>query len=447
MSGRITALAAGLAVVAISAFAPAAGASTFSGRVAGTLPKPSKGLSTVRAVRATDLVIVRVAKVRSHRYRLKVPAGRYWLFAATSRFRGKPGIDRPVGKVMRLRKGKTKKVKVSLKKRRKRAHAAQAGFVTVKHPAVWVKHFAVSGPPETRVLRKGVADMLITDLWPVIERACGGVIVEREKFNWILAEILQSQGPRGDPSTRLSMDKIVAHNREVTGQLTVAGDTTTLTVVVTNVATGASRSVTRSAPSDRFFDLVPSVTQEVARLICGDRPPSHYAGPVSHSLTAASGSSSQTLTWSGTTSLKFTGDVLGPIGDEPPGEYAVYEVESGSVHVILDGVDGECTYHGTANVTLSPNFGETTRVQQGVDKPAYTLGATLPRTPRTFSTRSPVRRTAEAAARRSYPLAGRFLGRTDGATLRASSTTLAGSIAYVIGPDTLQWAGRWRPQA
>src|ERR1044072_8894817 len=108
MSGRITALAAGLAVVAISAFAPAAGASTISGRVAGTLPKPSKGLSTVRAVRAKDLVIVRVARIRAHKYRLKVPAGRYFLLAATTRFGGKPGIDRAVGNVMRLRAGRTK---------------------------------------------------------------------------------------------------------------------------------------------------------------------------------------------------------------------------------------------------------------------------------------------------------------------------------------------------
>jgi hypothetical protein len=449
MRARSTMLVAGFALVVMCAAAPAAGASTISGRVAGTLPKPRKGLNTVRAVRAKDLVIVRVAKVRSHRYRLKVPAGRYFLFAATRRFRGKKGIDRPVGKVMRLRAGKTKKVRVSLKKRRKRAHAAaQAGLVTVKHPAVWIKHFAVSGPPDARVLGKGVADMLITDVIPVIQRACGGVIVEREKFNYLVGEILQSQGPAGDPSTRLSMDKIIAHNREVTGRVTVGDTTTTLTATVTNIVTGGTRSVTRSAPNDRFFDLVPSIVEELARLICGEKPPSRYTGPASGSLSAVSGSSSQTLTWNGTVSLKFTGDVVGEIPGDPPGEYAMYTPESGSFHVILDGVDGDCTYHGTTDVTIVPNPDELSRVQQGVDRPAYVVGAHFPAdTPHLqYTITGPPH--CGGGSSSIYPLAGRvFLGRTDGATQQASSTTLAGSATWVIGPDTLKWSWSLAPQA
>jgi hypothetical protein len=441
-------LAAALAVVTMSIAAPAAGASTISGRVTGTLPKASKGLSTVRAVRAKDLVIVRVAKVRSHRYRLKVPAGRYWLFAAMTRFRGKTAIDRPVGKLMRLRAGKVKKVRVSLRKRRKRAHAAQAGLVNVKRPAVWIKHFAVSGLADARGIGKGVADMLITDVGPVIASACSGVIVEREHFNWIVGEILRSQGPAGDPSSRLSMDKIIAHNREVTGRVTVAGATTTLTVTVTNVATGATRSVTRSAPSDRFFDLVPSVVQEVARLICGEKPPRHYTGPASGSITAASGSSSQTLTWNGNVSLTFTGDVQGEIPGDPPGEYALYTPESGSFHVVLDGVDGDCTYHGTSDVTIVPNPDEISRVQMGVDRPAYVVAAHFPAdTPHLqFTITGPPH--CGGGSSSIYPLAGRvFLGRTDGATQQASSTTLAGSATFVVGPDTLKWSWSLAPQA
>jgi hypothetical protein len=448
MPARIAMLAAGLAVVAVSVAPAAAGASTISGRVAGKLPKASKGLSTVRAVRAKDLVIVRIAKVRSHRYRLKVPAGRYWLFAATTRFRGKAGLDRPVGKVMRLRAGKAKKVRVSLRKRRKRAHAAQAGFVTVKHPAVWIRHFAVSGPPEYRVLRKGVADMLITDVGPVIASTCGGVIVEREHFDWIVAEILRSQGPAFDPSTRLSMNRIIAHNREVTGRVTVAGGTMTLTVTVKNVATGGTRSVTRSGPTDRFFDLEQSVVQEVARLICGEQPPRHYAGPVSGSLTADDGSSSQTLTWTGNASLKFTGDLVPEIGSDPPGEYALYTPESGSFHVVLDGVDGDCTYHGTADVAILPNPDEISHVQQGVDQPAYVLLATFPAsTPHLqYTVTGPPH--CGGGSSSIYPLAGRVLfGRTDGATLVSSSTTLAGSTTFVLGPDTLKWSWSLAPKA
>ena len=367
--------------LATLALVPApASASTISGKVVGPKPpKAGQGLTTVRAVRARDLVIVRLAKVRSRRFRIKVPAGRYWVFAATTRFRGKAGIDRPVGKVIRLRAGKAKRLRaVSLRRSRKRARAAQFAFVNVTHPAAWVQHFTVSGPPDRNVLRKGLAQMLITDLLPVIKSTCDGAIVEREHIDRVMAEILRSQSPAFDPSTRLSSDKLIAHNREVTGTLKVEGATTTLNVVVTNAVTGTSRSVTRSAPNDRFFELEKSVVQEVARLICGDNPPGHYAGPASGSLSGASGSSSQTLSWNGDVRLRFTGDVVPENSGDPPGEYAIYEPESGGIHVILDGVDGECAYHGTSDVTIVPHPGEHSRVQQGVDQPTYSLFATLP---------------------------------------------------------------------
>jgi hypothetical protein len=436
--------------LAISSLAVApASASTITGRVLGPKPpKAGQGLSTVRAVRARDLVIVRLAKVRSRRYRLKVPAGRYWVFAATTRFRGKAAVDRPVGKVIRLRAGKRKQLRAVSLRRRKRAHAAQFRFVTVKHPAVWVQHFAVSGPPDLGVLRKGLAQMLITDLGPVIESTCDGVIVEREHLNRIVAEILLSQSPAADPSTRLSSDKLIGHNREVTGTLNVVGATTTLTVVVTNKVTGTSRSVTRSAPNDRFFELEQSVVQEVARLICGDKAPGHYAGQASGSLSGADGSSSQTLSWNGDVSLRFTGDVVPENSGDPPGEYAIYEPESGGIHVILDGVDGECTYHGTGDVTIVPHPGEYSRVQQGVDEPTYSLLATLPATTPPLSVAVSGPEYCGGGDTTMYPLAGRvFLGMATGASQRSPSTTLVGSATFPLGPVTTKWSWSLAPQA
>ena len=117
-----------LAVLAVAA-APAS-ASTLTGKVSG-----AKRFTTVRAVDARTLVITDVAKVRSRKYTLKVPAGSYWLFAAAR------GADRSAGKVA-IRKGKKKNVPVSLRKRRR--PRAQAAFVSVKYPAVWVQHFTVS---------------------------------------------------------------------------------------------------------------------------------------------------------------------------------------------------------------------------------------------------------------------------------------------------------------
>ena len=34
----------------------------------------------------------------------------------------------------------------------------------IKEPAVWVRHFTVSGGPELNVLKRGLMQMLITDL-------------------------------------------------------------------------------------------------------------------------------------------------------------------------------------------------------------------------------------------------------------------------------------------
>jgi hypothetical protein len=244
------------------------------------------------------------------------------------------------------------------------------------------------------------------------------------------------------------MNKMTAHNREVTGHLSVQGPTTTLTVVVKNVAIGATRSVTRSAPNDRFFELEQSVVQETARLICGDQPPGHYSGQASGSVSGADGSSSQTLSWNGDVRLRFTGDVVPEDAGDPPGEYALYEPESGSIHVILDGTDGDCTYHGVSDVTIVPRRGEFSRVQQGVDDPTYSLLATLPgdTPPLLFAVTGPEH--CGGGTTQPYPLAGRvFLGMAMGSSQRSSSTTLVGTATFVLGPVTTNWRWSLAPQA
>ena len=446
MAIRFTAV----AVVLACLFAAPASASTISGRLAGKLPKAGKGFATVRAVDAKSLRIVGVDKVHSRRYKLKVPAGRYWMFAATTRLRGKPGVDRPGSKVA-VRKGKRKVVALSLRKRKRRRPklppipglpSARAAFVTVKYPAVWVQHFAVSGPSEFRALRKGMADMLISDLGAPLKAACGGVLVEREQLQFLLTEQVISN-PTRPPST----DKMIGANREVSGRVTVAGATTTLTVDVTNLVTGTTRSVTRSGATDRIFELETSVVQEVVRLICGAAPPGHYAGPVSGSQVTADGGSSQTLSWSGTVRQRFTGDVQSESTGDPPGEYALYETESGSIHLVLDGVDGDCTYHGAGDVTIVPNRGEFSRVQQGVDTPAYSLIATLPP-----DAKFPVTTSGPAhcggGTSFSFGAGGRvIMGMGTGGTQRASSSTLVGTTRVVIGPVTVNWRWSLAPQA
>jgi hypothetical protein len=405
-----------LALVVLAVAAAPANASTLSGKVSG-----AKRFTTVRAVDARTLVVTDVAKVRSRRYALKVPAGSYWLFAAAT------GVDRSAGKVA-IRKGKKKKVPVSLRKRPR----AQAAFVNVKYPAVWVKHFAVSDVSEYGSLRKGIADMLISDLAEPLERACGGKIVEREKLAFLLAE-------------NTSPKKIIAHNREVSGSWNVAGGTATLTVSVTNVITGATRSVTRTGDANRFFELVPSVVQEVVRILCA-KPPRFYAGPASGSIIASDGSSSETLAWSGNVRLKFTGDLS---DGDPPGEYARYQPESGSFHVTLDGVSSECTYHAAGDVTIVPPplGGQDSFVQQGVERPFYRLDAQFPDdAPQMLVT---VTGPPHCGGGTTYPfpLAGRVLMTTLTNALPSSSSTLTGEVSKVLGNVTFKWAWSLGPEA
>ena len=102
---------------------------------------------------------------------------------------------------------------------------------------------------------------------------------------------------------------------------------------------------------------------------------------MSGSISVKDGPDFDTFSWSGNVRLKYTGDLEPENGGEPPGEYAIYEPESGSIHVIVDGVsaDGQCPYHGEADVTIVPAPGEQqSRVQQGVDQPTYSLFAAYP---------------------------------------------------------------------
>ena len=53
-------------------------------------------------------------------------------------------------------------------------------------------------------------------------------------------------------------------------------------------------------------------------------------------------------------------------------------MQEGSLHVTLDGVDGECTIHGAGDYPLVANLGEFATLQQDVDQRAYTLSASFP---------------------------------------------------------------------
>jgi hypothetical protein len=71
-------------------------------------------------------------------------------------------------------------------------------------------------------------------------------------------------------------------------------------------------------------------------------------------------------------------DVSIPPPGGPPGEYRLFTLTSGEVHIDLTGTAGECTLSGSGNFSLAGSGG-TLWVQLDVDHPAYHIYiSTLP---------------------------------------------------------------------
>jgi TolB-like protein len=91
-----------------------------------------------------------------------------------------------------------------------------------------------TGSAELDPLRKGLADMLITDLGNVASLQ----IVERDKLNQVMAELKLSQSKFIDPRTAQKLGKGLAAEYIMTGSYVVRGDAMRVDVRVIEVRTG-----------------------------------------------------------------------------------------------------------------------------------------------------------------------------------------------------------------
>src|SRR5215468_12527125 len=91
-----------------------------------------------------------------------------------------------------------------------------------------------TGDAELDPLRKGLADMLITDLGNVTSLQ----IVERDKLNQVLGELKLSKSKFIDPRTAQKLGKGLAAEFIMTGAYIVAGETLRVDVRVVEVKTG-----------------------------------------------------------------------------------------------------------------------------------------------------------------------------------------------------------------
>jgi TolB-like protein len=91
-----------------------------------------------------------------------------------------------------------------------------------------------TGKPELDPLRKGLADMLITDLSNVATLQ----IVERDRLNQVLGELKLSRSAFVDPASAQKLGKGLAAEFLMAGSYIVAGDDLRVDVRVIEVATG-----------------------------------------------------------------------------------------------------------------------------------------------------------------------------------------------------------------
>ncbi len=93
-------------------------------------------------------------------------------------------------------------------------------MVNVDYPAVALRTYKVTvADPQFQALGNGLPDMLTTDLLAPLKAKCNGKLVERWRFDVILAEHALQQSSMVDPATRIEFDKIIAHNKDVTGTI------------------------------------------------------------------------------------------------------------------------------------------------------------------------------------------------------------------------------------
>ena len=149
----------------------AADATTVSGSLTGAkLPKQGKGVAAVRAIDVETGTVGAAKRTRTGSFSLQLPPARYLLLASTTPAHGrKASPDGPPVRVKVTKKAK-KGIKVRVKRKKRRRHrkahsSARPGFVDVDYPAIWIQHFDTSAVSvELRVMGKGMADMLITDV-------------------------------------------------------------------------------------------------------------------------------------------------------------------------------------------------------------------------------------------------------------------------------------------
>lgn len=408
---------AGLALGAMPASAGAAAPSVIGGELesaSAKLPKSAKvGRAQVLAMNIDSGAYGDTARVGGNgRYKLQVPAGKWALLSSVVPL-GKPsklflsaaistraGEHRTLPLTLKQFKKPRKKRKRGKKHRHPPKQRAQAANVNPKDgrpykgEAIAVKFFDVSGGSEIQVLRKGMADMLITDL--VSSSECEFSVVEWEHRDLIEKEIALSQTEYIDPATRIEPGHLIDPEIFVRGRVEERPGTPKRIALVAwleDAKTGAKVSGEVSVVElyEAFFSAEERLAKLILRdLICaranrvvtaageplGPPPPPK---PVANTYTGTFSGTADAVgpmhwEWSGTVHMDAAQDTSSPPYGGPPGDYRIFTVSQGGMDVQTKGGDAKCGWTGSGHIDLTPGFqGGSLWVQLDTPTPAYFL--------------------------------------------------------------------------
>ncbi len=146
-----------------------------------------------------------------------------------------------------------------------------AGKAVDKRPIVAVLYFDYTGKDaEMAVLRKGLAQMLISDL-SAIEAVR---MVERDRLQEILSELKLQQSKRFDPKTAGKIGKLLGARFMVLGGYFAMMGTLRVDARVVEVETGrVIKSVGANGKLDTFIDIEQKVSGGIATILRGALPP------------------------------------------------------------------------------------------------------------------------------------------------------------------------------
>jgi TolB-like protein len=141
-------------------------------------------------------------------------------------------------------------------------------------PRVAVLYFDInSTDPEHQVLKKGLAEMLITDIAndPAI------TVIERSRLEEVLAELKLQQSDKIDPGTAQKMGKLLGAHYLVWGSLTMQKGTGRLDAKVVEVLTGKITAAAVPLKDGELFDAELKVAEKLngilAKSEARDPPP------------------------------------------------------------------------------------------------------------------------------------------------------------------------------